>query len=1326
MFSLFKKITFVWALIGLAFSANAQSIYADQETNSTTATCLACSVTDPALAVDGDESTASTLTTNLSLLGGAVEQTLIFPVTGNLGDTVEIMLESSEALLDISLLGNVEVESKKDSVLNGDLKEVGVTSVSVLGARKFLVTFYPGAAFDAVSVKLNGGILGLLGSLNVYYARIFHENPLSGLTSCNTADSVSWVVNCPALGLLLPLCEVDNPQAIITPNPNDYATIKLQADLTASGGIGASYNTPACSTDSVSIILERPGSIINANLAQSSISFSTYLNGVQNSTEPLLAENLSVVSGASIYQYMFNPGVEFDSVSVDMNAGLLGLLTTLRVYNVCLLRKLPPMPDPVLGSSTRACYDGDLTINFQVPAGDNIRVYSERTRTTAPIYSGPTPFVATNLLMDTTFYVESFNPGIGCASESIDSIFIDVLDPVQPAIVEDLVVCYNTSARLAPLPGGSIFSFHADSNAAPVFTGGAFITDPIKNDTTFFIKNTIDNFCFEDYFHTLNISLLEEPQIASTVDTIGICEGGTDPIPVFVTDESVVGVTITYSVYDRDTVLLTTFNYPDTAFIPRSAINATIAGDIDTLIVDATSGTCRESANKQTLIVKVVDPLSVATPQVDTTIVCNTDSAVVRINTTLRGFDYNWYTDSIGGTIAYSGDSIFVSGLTDTLRLYVEASFGACQSQSRGEAVIIPLSATNNNFTSLDRNICIGDSTLLIATNDAGFDVTWYDALTDGNVIVNNDSLQTTVLTSDTTFYIDANSLNCASSTRFPVNVTRSAKPTIAVDKDQYYVCSGDDVALIANPSAGSTASWWTLSSAGTLVSTDNPFNFDSSALPANGEFTFFVQADNDMCPSLARVAVTVSNVDGSAEPFISATTPICKGDNAMLVASSPNVEGVEYTWWTASSGGVELARGDIYNTGEIQNDVTIYAQIEFGDSVCLNAGRRPQLIETLPVLDAPGNVRCTNTEGNSVSFAWDPVSGATEYEYDYTIEDGASGILRTTATTLDFTGLADGTTVTILVRAIGLPTLDCQTSEPGYASCTAGCPINNSRLNQLEYEICQNEQVEIIIELDQTLDPTVLANLQIGILGQPGTSQNLRYIYPDDFLNTPDLSNPLGTSVIDSIHFYIAYPSEEGCDSLVIPTRVVINTIPDIDPVSAIQVVALVPATVGQIVDQFQFSSNVPGGLNLLWDFGDGSTSTEMNPVHKFAVSDTPYRVTLSVTNSFGCASTVTYFRDIVVTSVPDVFIPNTFTPNGDGKNDGFRIFGEGITLENFQIFNVYGNIVFESEDVTEMWDGEFNGKPVQGGTYYYTATIKDFIGLTYEKEGSFTVIRK
>lgn len=258
MFSLFKKIIFVWAFIGLAFSANAQSIYADQQTNSASQTCLACGVVDPDLAVDGDQSTASSIGTTLGLLGGSVEQTLIFPVTGQPGDTVEIMMESGEMLLSLDVLGNVGVTSFNGATSNGDTKIASDLSVSAIGSSKFIFTFYPTATYDRVQVNMNVPVLGLVDSLKIYFARIYKESDKSGLTSCTPPDAVSSVINCPLLGTLLSTCAVSNVGALLSVDPTDFATITLQADLTASGGIGVSYNTPTCSNDSVSIYLERP------------------------------------------------------------------------------------------------------------------------------------------------------------------------------------------------------------------------------------------------------------------------------------------------------------------------------------------------------------------------------------------------------------------------------------------------------------------------------------------------------------------------------------------------------------------------------------------------------------------------------------------------------------------------------------------------------------------------------------------------------------------------------------------------------------------------------------------------------------------------------------------------------------------------------------------------------------------------------------------------------------------------------------------------------------------------------------------------------------
>ena len=93
----------------------------------------------------------------------------------------------------------------------------------------------------------------------------------------------------------------------------------------------------------------------------------------------------------------------------------------------------------------------------------------------------------------------------------------------------------------------------------------------------------------------------------------------------------------------------------------------------------------------------------------------------------------------------------------------------------------------------------------------------------------------------------------------------------------------------------------------------------------------------------------------------------------------------------------------------------------------------------------------------------------------------------------------------------------------------------------------------------------------------------------------------------------------------------------------------------------------------------------------------------------------------------VPDIYIPNSFTPNGDGKNDLFKV----VSLYEFSefkltIFNRWGDMVFESEDINKGWDGTYKGKFVTYGVYVYqlTATIKD-TGEQRKITGRVTVVR-
>lgn len=86
--------------------------------------------------------------------------------------------------------------------------------------------------------------------------------------------------------------------------------------------------------------------------------------------------------------------------------------------------------------------------------------------------------------------------------------------------------------------------------------------------------------------------------------------------------------------------------------------------------------------------------------------------------------------------------------------------------------------------------------------------------------------------------------------------------------------------------------------------------------------------------------------------------------------------------------------------------------------------------------------------------------------------------------------------------------------------------------------------------------------------------------------------------------------------------------------------------------------------------------------------------------------------------------YIPNTFTPNGDGLNDTFGISGEAIKDFNLQIFNRWGQLVFQSGNPNERWDGSFNGEKVPQGVYVYRLSAQGPTGKKETKEGNLNVV--
>ncbi|GAB2819940.1 PKD domain-containing protein [Ferruginibacter profundus] len=125
-------------------------------------------------------------------------------------------------------------------------------------------------------------------------------------------------------------------------------------------------------------------------------------------------------------------------------------------------------------------------------------------------------------------------------------------------------------------------------------------------------------------------------------------------------------------------------------------------------------------------------------------------------------------------------------------------------------------------------------------------------------------------------------------------------------------------------------------------------------------------------------------------------------------------------------------------------------------------------------------------------------------------------------------------------------------------------------------------------------------------------------------------------------------------------------------------------------------------------------------NPVYTITKTGT---YSLTATNTCGSNT-----DDIIVSKgLCTIFIPNAFTPNGDSKNDLFKVFGTELVTEfNLKVFNRYGQIVFETSDKNKGWDGKLNGTNAPGGGFIYLLSFKESSSTELKVvKGSFILIR-
>lgn len=228
------------------------------------------------------------------------------------------------------------------------------------------------------------------------------------------------------------------------------------------------------------------------------------------------------------------------------------------------------------------------------------------------------------------------------------------------------------------------------------------------------------------------------------------------------------------------------------------------------------------------------------------------------------------------------------------------------------------------------------------------------------------------------------------------------------------------------------------------------------------------------------------------------------------------------------------------------------------------------------------------------------------------------------------------------------------------------------------------------------------------------------RYLwYPSAGLNNANIANPVASPNTTTMYTVVGYDASH-CFTDTAQILITVGPIPTVQAGADIQV-----ATGTQVV----LTPNITNGpvSNISWTPSSGLSCNDcLHPVLT-VTQNTSY--VISVENRFGCKA-VDSLKVLAFCKNAQVFIPNAFTPDGDGFNDVLMVRGTGITVKSFRIFNRWGNLVFEKQyfspnDPKYGWDGRVKGVPSSPDVFVYIAEVVCDNGTPYMYKGNVTIIK-
>lgn len=257
-------------------------------------------------------------------------------------------------------------------------------------------------------------------------------------------------------------------------------------------------------------------------------------------------------------------------------------------------------------------------------------------------------------------------------------------------------------------------------------------------------------------------------------------------------------------------------------------------------------------------------------------------------------------------------------------------------------------------------------------------------------------------------------------------------------------------------------------------------------------------------------------------------------------------------------------------------------------------------------------------------------------------------------------------------------------------------------------------------------INPNPFFNLFGDTLICPGTIANLFAVGANNYSWTPtntlscsNCSNTIATPISNTT-YVVNSTNQYNCsmkDSITVKIRPTLIPIPDLLVSSG----RCVPAT----IDMKGFYSNLDtvcgNTKNWKWEFGDGQTSTHRDTSHTYTQAGT-YLISLQFNNSEKVYKTITLLP--VDSCAKRIFVPNVFTPNGDGTNEKVYLRGINIRKADFRIYNRWGEEMFQTNDISIGWDGTYKGQKLTPQVVVYVANVTYWDESTEKKEGNISLV--